>query len=124
MAQQPTIPIRPLGAIIATSADSLSDASSIRVLGDGRVLVNDPGKRRLLLLDSTLQHTTLVADTTSATVRAYGDGLTGLVPFTGDSSLISDRITGAFLVIGPNGKIARIIATPPTESVAAMAQCR
>lgn len=94
------------------------------MFGDGRVLVNDPGKRRLLLLDSTLQHTTLVADTTSATVRAYGDGLTGLVPFTGDSSLISDRITGAFLVIGPNGKIARIIATPPTESVAAMAQCR
>jgi hypothetical protein len=112
LAQQPTIPVRPLGAIIATSADSLSDASSIRVLSDGRVLVNDRGKRRLLLLDSTLQRTTLVADTTSATAKAYGDGLTGMVPFTGDSSLISDRITGAFLVISPNGRIARIIATP------------
>jgi hypothetical protein len=33
LGQQPTIPVRPLGAIIATSAKSLSDASSIRVLG-------------------------------------------------------------------------------------------
>jgi hypothetical protein len=112
LAQGPTIPLRPLGAVIATSAESLSDASSIRVLNDGRVLVNDPGRRRLLLFDSTLQHATVVADTTSATAKAYGDGLTGLIPFTGDSSLVSDRITGAFLVIDPNGKIARIIAAP------------
>jgi hypothetical protein len=112
LAQEPTTPIRPLGAIIAVSAESLSDASSIRVLGDGRVLVNDPSKRRLLLLDSTLRRAAVLADTTSATAKAYGDGLAGLTSFSGDSSLISDRITGAFLVIDQTGKIARIIATP------------
>jgi len=111
-AQQPSMPIRPIGAIVATSADSMSTGVSIRPLTGGRVLVNDPGTHRLVLFDSTLQHGTVVADTTSRTAKSYGDGLFGLTWFTGDSSLIRDRLTGAFLVIDPAGTIARIIPAP------------
>lgn len=112
LAQQPGIAIRPLGATIATSADSIGNNASYRILSDGRVLVNDLSNRRLLLLDATLQHGVIVADTTSRTAKAYGGGLPWMVPFTGDSSLLLDRITDAFLVVDPQGKVARIIRKP------------
>jgi hypothetical protein len=112
LAQQPTMAVRPLGAIVATSVDTIGNVMSIRTFGDGRVLINDANTRRLLLLDSTLRHTTVVADTTSGTAKAYGSGLTGLVRFTGDSSLIVDQITGAFLILDSKGKVARIIPPP------------
>jgi hypothetical protein len=98
--------------MIATSVEPVSDASWIRTLDDGRVLVNDPRRRGVLLFDSTLQRAVVIADTTSATANAYGAGLIGMMRFTGDSSLLEDQITGAFLVMGANGKVARIIAMP------------
>jgi hypothetical protein len=107
-AQEPTVLIRRLGPIIATFADSLG-GSTIRPLSDGRVLVNDPRKQRLILLDTALQTAAIVADTTSGTAKAYGDGLIGLVPLSGDSSLTMDRLTRALLVLDGAGKVSRII---------------
>ncbi len=109
-AQQPTA-VHPLGQIVATSADTIANRVSARVLPHGRVLVNDLGNHRLLLFDSTLQHATVLADTTAATSRAYGRGLVDLLPFNGDSSLVTDLATGAFVVVDGDGKIARVI--PP-----------
>lgn len=105
-------PPRPLGPIVATFADSIARGSVLRALSDGRVLLNDPIARRIVLLDGGLAHPTLVADTTSATSKAYGTALTGLVPFTGDSSLTVDLTTRAGVLIAPDGKIARIIQRP------------
>src|SRR3569833_289436 len=100
---------RALGAITATSTEPIGDARSIRVLSDGRGVINETKARRLLLLDASLQHVTEQADTTAATSRAYGKGLQGLLRFNGDSSIIQDQITRAYLVIAPDGKIARVI---------------
>lgn len=110
-AQQPPA-VRPLGQIVATSADTIGNRARARVLPHGRVLVNDPGNHRLLLFDSTLQHATVLADTTAATSRAYGRGLADLLPFNGDSSLLTDLATGAFVVVDGTGKIARVIPAP------------
>jgi len=107
-----TLPPRPLGAIVTASADSFARSSVIRVLSDGHVLVNDPAARRIVLLDASLAHPRVVADTTGATSKAYGAGLIGLMPFPGDSSLTIDRTTGAAVVIAPTGVIARIIQRP------------
>lgn len=112
IAQEPTVSIRRLGAVVATFTDSLGGGASIRPLSDGRVLVNDPGSRRLILVDTALRTPIIVADTTSRTAKAYGDGLVGLIPFSGDSSLTVDRLTGAYLVLDPAGKVARIIRMP------------
>ena len=109
-AQQPPA-VHPLGAIVATSADTVASHVSARVLPHGRVLVNDLGNQRLLLFDSTLQQATVLADTTEATSHAYGRGLADLLPFNGDSSLVTDVSTNAFVVLDGNGKIARVI--PP-----------
>jgi len=111
-AQTPTVPLRRLGPVVATFADSLGSASTVRPLSDGRVLVNDPARQRLILLDTALASPAIVADTTTRTAKAYGEGLTGLAPFSGDSSLTIDRLTGAFLVLDGSGKVARIIKMP------------
>jgi hypothetical protein len=108
-AQQSELPIRSLGAIVATSVEPVGNSATVRPLSNGQLLVHDPGKRRVLLFDSTLQQAVVVADTTSQTGNAYGRGLTGLVAFSGDSSLMSDVSTGALLVLDPLGKVARII---------------
>lgn len=109
-AQQPAI--RPIGAIVATFSDSIARGSPIRALRDGRVLLIDANSRRLVLLDADLTHPVVVADTTTATSRAYGDGFIGLIPFTNDSTVTMDRLTGAIVVISPDGKIARVIPAP------------
>jgi hypothetical protein len=69
-AQTPTVPLRRLGPVIATFADSLGSASTVRPLSDGRVLVNDPARQRLFLLDTALASPAIVADTTSRTTKA------------------------------------------------------
>ncbi len=108
-AQQPEHPTRSLGAIVGTSSELLGNSATVRPLSNGQLLVHDPARRRVLLFDSNLQRAAIVADTTSQTANAYGHGLTGLVPFTGDSSLMTDVSTGTFVVLDPVGKIARII---------------
>lgn len=118
-AQEPTLPIRPIGPALATAAEHfdvdnspLQNTPNVRVLHDGRVLVNDHTTHRILLFDSTLAHATVVADTSAATERAYGSGLVSLIPFSEDSSLIADELTGALLVLDPVGKIARVMRIP------------
>jgi len=105
-------PVRPLGRIVAVTAESLENVTSIRVLSDGRVLVNDAIKRRVLLFDSTLSRPLSIIDTTSVTARAYGSALSTLIAFAGDSSLFLDQASSAILVIDQAGKIVRIVAMP------------
>src|SRR3954471_9212327 len=77
-AQQSRPPIRQLGAALVTS-DALGAVSAIRHLPGGRVLVNDPAKRQVVLLDSMLKQIAVVADTTAATKNAYGSRGGGLL---------------------------------------------
>ena len=113
-AQELTIPVHAIGLAFATSVDSIHNRATFRVLSDGRVLVNDSVQRRLVLFDASLQHATVVADTTAATSRAYGRGLSSLVAFSGDSSLVFDQLTRTFVVVDPAGKLARLIKVPET----------
>src|SRR4051812_357009 len=85
-AQQSRPPLRRLGAAVATS-DALGAVAAIQALPGGKLLVNDPARRQLVLLDSTMKLIAVVADTTPATKSAYGTRAAGLLPFRGDSAL-------------------------------------
>ncbi len=116
-APQTPPPIRPLGRVLATSSDSLTTVSQVRVLRDGRVIVNDLLGRRVVLFDSTLQHVTVIADTSAATARAIGARPGGLIGFPGDSSLYVDVTAVTLRVIDPDGKFGRAMAAPnPTDA--------
>lgn len=112
----PLPPLTALGPVLATSKEPLGSVSQVRALPDGRVIVHDLTGRRVLLFDSTFQHMTVIADSTSATGNAYGSRLGGLIAYRGDSTLFVDPQSISMLVIDPNGKIVRTMAAPlPNE---------
>ncbi len=108
----PPVPIRPLGKVVAVSKEPFTSITSIRALTDGRVLINDPGARRLVLLDAALAVGTVVADTTGGTPRAYGRTTGALFSFFGDSSLFVDESSLSMLVVDPHGVLGRTMSVP------------
>jgi hypothetical protein len=117
-AQQPSErpPARPLGQAIATS-DPMGAISAVRQLPGGRVLVNDPARRRVVMLDSNMKLIKIVADTTPATQNAYGVRGGGLLPWHGDSTLFLDPASLSMLVLDQDGEIRRVMAAPRPDDV-------
>lgn len=111
--QQPAL--RQLGPVVARSTVPWTAVLNIRALPGGRVLVHDPGGRKLVLLDSTLTRATMVADTTAATATAYSGRIAGLIAYRGDSTLFVDPQSMSMMVIDPNGKIGRVMSVPRAE---------
>jgi len=117
-AQQPSErpPARPLGQALATS-DPMGAISAVRQLPGGRVLVNDPARRRVVMLDSNMKLIKVVADTTPATQNAYGARGGGLLPWRGDSTLFLDPASLSMLVLDQDGEIRRVMAAPRPDDV-------
>jgi hypothetical protein len=120
-AQSARPPVRQLGAIIAKSNEPLVTVAAVRGLSDGRVFLNDPGGRRVLLFDGSLATSTLVADSTSATANAYAGRSAGLIAFRGDSTLFIDPQSSSMLVLDPAGKVARVMSVPRARDAAMLA---
>jgi hypothetical protein len=115
-----SIPIRHLGPITASATDSLGAQVVVRVLSNGSVMVNDIGRRRVLLFDGGLSHATSVIDSASTTGSAMSTQVPSsqLIRYTGDSSLYVDVATQALLVLDANGKVARVMALPrPSDAI-------
>ena len=110
-------PVRRIETAAAVSTEPLGAVTGVRVLGDGRVLVNDGARRRLLLLDTTLAVTAVVLDSLTEVENAYGTRNGTLLAYRGDSTLFVDPATYAMLVLDPTGRIARVRAVPRTQDV-------
>jgi hypothetical protein len=75
-------------------------------------MVNDMSARKVLLVDPTLAHSTVVADSTSATSMAYSSRLGGIVAYHGDTTLFVDPQSMSMLVLDAGGKVARVMSVP------------
>jgi hypothetical protein len=115
-AQQP-VPVRDLGPVIAKTAETIWLMMNVRQFNDGRVLVSDGAKRRLLLFDSTLAQATVVADTLGTTSFNYGRGAATLVPYVGDSVLFTDFPSQSLLVLNSLGAVIRVTAPPKASDL-------
>jgi hypothetical protein len=120
--QQP--PIRQIGGLERTSADSLAfkSVSTVLAMPGGRVMINDGVGRRVVVLDSTLSHVTLAADTTAATANAYGSSFATLIRYRGDSALLIVPSTLSMFVLAPNGSTAHVMAIPRPDEAQRMAE--
>ena len=92
----------------------------MRVLSDGRLLVNDYTTRRLVLFDANLKHGTVVADSTPSTNKAYGTPLGGIIAYRGDSTFFVDPTSISLVLLDPNGKSVRVIAPPRPAEIASL----
>jgi hypothetical protein len=110
---QSSPPVHALGPLLAITSEPLAAVSQVRAISGGRVIVNDNTGRRVLMFDSTLQHFTVIADTTSATGNSYSSRAGGLIAYHGDSTLFVDPKSVSMFVIAPSGRIVKTLAAPP-----------
>jgi hypothetical protein len=113
----PQIPIRTLTPAINTDSGVISIVSMIRVLSDGRVLLNDAIRHRVLLFDTTLKNFTVIADTGGQSRQTFGSGSGGLLAYPGDSTFFIDQSSQALLMIDPQGHIGRVMSPIKTADV-------
>jgi hypothetical protein len=106
------IAVRKLGPVVRTSAITFGGVQHIRRLSDGRVLVNDPSRHQVLLLDSTLANPVVVIDSVGGRDNSYGLRAGGIIPYRGDSTFFVDPTSSTLLLIDPAGKIARVMSMP------------
>jgi hypothetical protein len=101
-------PVQAITTASALSTEPLGSITGVRELADGRVLVNDGTRRRLLLMDSTLKTVGVVLDSLTDVMNAYGTRAGALIPYRADSTLFVDPASYAMLVLDPAGRIARV----------------
>ena len=108
-------PVRRIATATAVSTEQIGSISSVRELPDGRMLVNDAARRRLLLMDTTLKTLEVVLDSLTEVENSYGTRPGSLIPYLGDSTLFIDPVSYAMLVIDPAGKVTRVRSVPRVQ---------
>ena len=115
-----TIQVRKLGPVVHTSAITFGGVQHVRRLSDGRLLVNDPSRRQVLLLDSTLANPVVVIDSVGGRDNSYGLRAGGIIPYRGDSTFFVDPTSSTLLLIAPSGRIVKVMSMP-TSAVSYLA---
>ncbi|MDB4873922.1 MAG: hypothetical protein JWM41_368 [Gemmatimonadetes bacterium] len=105
--------VRLLNLPSAASKTVFGSVTTVRQLLNGGVLVNDVGKRQLVLLDSSLATASVVLDSSTAG-NSYGPRGGALIPY-GDSTLFVDGASLSMLVLSPSGAIARVMSVPRSQ---------
>ena len=108
-AQTREIPVIDLGKPVAVARDLVGSVNGIRELSDGRVLVNDAKRLRLLMLDRSLATASVIADSMPGDL-SYGNRSTSIIPFDGDSTLLVDLTGRSYLVLDGRGALARVMS--------------
>jgi hypothetical protein len=116
-AQQPPA-VHLLAAPTASSKPILGMVTAVRQLPNGSVLVNDAGKRQLVVFDGALASATVVADSVAGAANSYGPSAGAIVPYLGDSTLFIDPRDLTMYVLTPAGAIARLAAVPRSQDAA------
>jgi hypothetical protein len=115
-------PIRKLGPVVATSPKSFRGISIVRVLPDGKLLINDVTSRRLVLTDTTLAAAVAVLDSGASSRYEYGARPGGLIAYRGDSTLFVDVAAPSIYLIDPNAKVVRTLSVPAPRDAGWMIQ--
>lgn len=109
--------VRRIESAQAISTEPLGAITNIRHLPDGRVLLNDGTRRRLLMLDSSLKVIGVVLDSLTEVQNAYGTRAGTIIPYRGDSTVFIDPATLAMLVLDGSGTITRVRAVPRAQDI-------
>jgi hypothetical protein len=114
---QDAVPVVTLPEPSARVAETLGVIIGVRELADGRLLVDDAGRRQIKLFDAALASATVVLDSTPGTSKSYGARPVPLVRYLGDSTLVPNYASRTMSVIDPSGRVARSLAMPSSADV-------
>lgn len=122
---QTTIKVRELSAPIAVSTDTFGVRVSVRPLSDGRVLVNDIQRFRVLMYEPSLKTFTAALDSSGTSGALGGAGIqipsVHLIAMPGDSTMYVDVATRSLLTLDPHGKVAHVTALPRPGDIVTLA---
>ena len=104
-------PTRVISTASALSKELIGSINGVRELPDGRVLLNDATRRRLIILDTLLALSRVVLDSAAGGRENYNTS-GALIAFRGDTTLFVERESFTMLVIDPDGRITRVRAVP------------
>jgi hypothetical protein len=107
-------PIRELGPVEAVTEQTFGTLLGVYPLRDGRVLVNDGGRRQVLVLDATLKKQAVLIDSVAGVAPGYGPVASPVIAAFGDSLVFVDGPARSLLLIDPVGRITRVFAAPKT----------
>jgi hypothetical protein len=111
------MPVQKIATATAVSTEPLGAVTSVRELPGGRLLVNDGARRRLLMMDTSLNVTQVVLDSLTDVANTYGTRAGALIPYRGDSTLFIDPASYAMLVLDENAKIAKVRSVWRTQDL-------
>jgi len=109
---QKAIPVVDLPPASVHTTEALGGILGLKQASDGKVLVNDARRRQLKLYDSTLSTFTIVRDSAPGSATSYGRLGTPLIPYLGDSSLITEWTSQTMLLIDGHGRFVRGVDLP------------
>lgn len=122
---QAKIPVRETPAPVAMSTDSLGPRVSVRALSDGRVLVNDIQRFRVLMYDKSLKSFTPALDSSGTSGALGNSGISipsaHLIAMPADSTMYLDIASRSLLTIDPSGKVAHVSALPRPQDIMTLA---
>jgi hypothetical protein len=119
-AHKPTLigpPIRKISTASALSTEDIGAITGVLELHDGRVLVNDGTRRRLLLMDTALKTVEVVLDSLAEVANTYGTRPGMLIPYRADSVIFVDPASVAALILDPQTHIARVRSAWRTDDL-------
>jgi hypothetical protein len=114
-AAQQAIPIVGTTAPSAKSTSKLGGILGVRELSDGRVLVNDAGRRQIVIFDAALTSSTVAQDSTPGTSNSYGSRAAEIVRYLGDSTLFTENASREVAILDRNGRVVRALSLPPYQ---------
>ena len=112
---QSGIPIFGVTEASARTTMTLGAVLGVRELPEGRLLVNDAGRRQLRIFDASLATTSVALDSTPGASNSYGPRPATIFRYLGDSSVMSEVVDRSALVLDHDGRVARAMAMPQWE---------
>ena len=111
---QVSVRMRDLPPAEQTSVERFGPNASVRALSDGRVVLHDGDRRRIVLLNDQLSVVKVVVDSATISAAGLGDALPSyrLLPFKADTTGFMDVASQKLLFIDPSGRVARSVPPP------------
>jgi hypothetical protein len=101
----------------AKASDHFGVILGVRELSDGRVLIDDGGRRQIRLFDPALGTFVVVMDSAAGTSRSYGARPTPLIRYLDDSTLVPDYRSRTLSVLDSQGQVVRSWAMPTASDL-------
>ena len=112
---QQGIPVVNVTLAVAKTTTTFGAVLGVRELSDGKLLVNDAGRREIKIFDPALANATIALDSTPGTSNSYGPRRAEIFPYLGDTTAFTEILANDVLLLDRAGRVARAAALPQQD---------